>query len=153
MYLHSSTGPTKILKMIFFKKQLIKIFCLFSLLGSLHHHCWCPTIKRWQQGLKPAHLDFVLCAGNILFRPTSTAHEVHQSGVCKSNQCKHPEPEWPKCAMFQHQPAALRVGGVDPDGGAGQLRGQSWIHFVFCAKQKSGVRSNSGVSSLFPGSF
>lgn len=48
--------------------------------------------------------------------------------------------------------ATVRVGGVDPAEGAGQLRGQSWIHFAFCAKQKSGARSNSGVSSLFPGS-
>lgn len=48
--------------------------------------------------------------------------------------------------------AALREGGTDPGGGAVQRRGQSWIHFVFCAKQESGVGSNSGVSSLFPGS-
>lgn len=45
------------------------------------------------------------------------------------------------------------VGGVDPGGGAGRMRGQSWIHIAFCAKQKSGVRSNNGVFSLFPGSF
>lgn len=43
---------------------------------------------------------------------------------------------------------AFRVGGVDPAEGAGQPRGQSWIRFAFCAKQKRRVEFDRITASL-----
>lgn len=92
--------------------------------------------------LKPKALESIVRLAVRFFKKWKYQDIFHE--IWNKTKLTHDE--------FRH-PAALRWAGLTRMEGRDKRGGQSWNHIAFCANQKSGVRSNNGVFSLFPGSF